>query len=529
MSFFRRRFAVLLLLHAATTVTHAQSLGFLELPEATHDYVGYAVDRLPAHFGDGGILTATSGDNTPTDNPITNAGATLGRVLFYDKRLSHDNSRSCASCHHQSLGFSDNQRLSDGIGDTKTKRHSMSLTNTKFYANDRFFRDESAQSLEEQVLMPIVDPIELGSNMNELLAELAETDYYAELFHNAFGSPEITPDGMSKAMSQFVRSMVSYQSKYDSAFDDHGVAHFDDVLSEQEDLGRRLFHGVGRCSFCHTSEAQVATQPHNNGLDAVTDDPGVGDAAFKSASLRNVGVRAFFMHDGRFRSLREVVDFYSDEIQAHPELDFRLRDSSNDGAPVQLGLSEEEKDALVAFLETLTDYEFLKDPKFANPFALPCDFDGDENCTVDDLNVMLAMGDLNAGIRLASDGEPSPLDLIAFDLNDDAFVDNRDIAEWLNIAATANGKNEYQVGDADLNGVVDEADHRALNTNLFQQADTWDAGDFNGDGQVDGTDFNLWNTSFKNQAENSTVPEPYGRVYLWCSCLAYVAIRRRLN
>lgn len=512
-------------LFVTTAVTHAQSVGFLKLPETPSDYVRYAVDDLPAHFGDGGLLTATSGDNTPADNPITNAGATLGRVLFYDKRLSHDNSQSCASCHQQSLGFADDQQFSQGINGKTTDRHSMSLVNAKFYANDRFFRDESADSLEEQVITPILNPIELGSDMEELIVELGQTDYYAELFQNAFGSPEVTQDGMSKAMAQFVRSMVSYQSKYDSAFDDNGEAHFEETLSEQENLGRKLFHGVGRCSFCHTSEAQVATQPHNNGLATVTDDPGAGNATFKAASLRNVGSRQFFMHDGRFTSLDEVVDFYSDGIQAHPDLDFRLRDTSKNNGPLQLDLSDNEKDALVAFLETLTDDAFLSDPRFSNPFEFPCDFDDDENCTVTDLNLMLASGNLVEGIVVAPDDQTG---VGVFDLNGDATVNQQDIGEWLTITAAANGVASYPPGDANLDGQVDETDHSVLSANLFQQTGAWDAGDFNGDGRVDGTDFNIWNTSYENQPINSTVPEPDGLASLAWLLLA-IALQRRIR
>ncbi len=516
---------------AQLPVGSSTSLGLLRLPTEEYDYVGYAVQGLPAHFGDGGLLTAVSGDNTPDDNPITNEGATLGRVLFYDKRLSHDNSMSCASCHQQELGFADGARFSQGADDQLTERHATSLVNAKFYENGRFFSDESAATLEEQVLLPITNPIELASDIDQLVAELNETEYYSGLFRDAFGSADVTTDGISKALSQFVRSMVSYSSKYDSAFDRDGNAHFEDTLSEQENRGRQIFHGVGRCSFCHTSEAQIAVEPHNNGLEAITTDPGAGNGAFKSPSLRNVAERKFFMHDGQFDSLEQVVDFYSSGIKDNPDLDFRLRDSSNGNQPVNLGFSDEDKQSLVAFLKTLTDNAFLTNPIFSNPFEFPCDFDGNETCDVRDINRLLSVGDLAMGITL----DPEDSTYKPFDLNGDSRIDQVDIDRWLTIATAVNETDAaYQPGDANLDGEVDGHDLALLREGLFRADDRWDAGDFNGDGAVDGTDFNIWNAFATRDAAESagieaTVPEPDSCVYAFLLAASLLMSRRWRN
>ena len=187
------------------------------LPNAMFDYVAYAVTNLPKHYTDpnspAGNLAGT--DNTPATNPITNAGATLGRVLFYDRFLSANNTTSCGSCHLQQLGFSDLNPVSKGFQGGFTKRHSMGLSNAKFYQRGHFFSDERAATLEDLVLQPIQDPIEMGNNLSTLIPQMAQTTYYPGLFQAAFGTPDITPDRMASALAQFIRSMVSYQSKYD--------------------------------------------------------------------------------------------------------------------------------------------------------------------------------------------------------------------------------------------------------------------------------------------------------------------------
>jgi len=354
----------------------AQSPGVPSLPTTTADYVGYAVDNLPSYFQPGSDVGDVN--NTPIDNPITNAGATLGRALFYDGRLSHNDSTSCASCHKQENGFSDPDQLSVGFEGGLTGRHSMGLSNAAFYENGRFFWDERAATLEDQVLMPIQDSVEMGTDLNQLREELSATEFYPVLFNEAYGSTEITNDKIANSLAQFVRSMASYQSKFDDAraAGPVGSPAYRAELTQLERQGSNIFHGAGRCSTCHESDAQIADRPHNIGLDADNSaDEGVVDGRFKVPSLRNVAVREGYMHDGRFMTLGEVIDFYSTDIQDNPNLDVGLQvDGDN---PIRFNFTQNEKDALIAFLETLTDDALLGTELFSDPFVeLAGDFDG---------------------------------------------------------------------------------------------------------------------------------------------------------
>lgn len=344
------------------------------LPPVPFDYAGPAAANLPPHLanlqGPGGLRA----DNTPSDNPITDAGATLGRVLFYDKRLSLNGAVSCASCHQQAKGFSDSARLSRGFEGGLTARHAMGLTNAKFYARGRFFWDERAATLEEQVLQPIQNSVEMGMTLPALETRLAALPYYAPLFQAAFGDSAVTRGRISRALAQFVRSMVSTRSKYDLAFQG-GAPAFPAVFTAQELQGLQLFAGGGvapgrtlRCDACHGTPAQIAAEPENNGLDATVTDSGAGGGRFKVPSLRNVALRAPFMHDGRFATLEEVIEHYSTGVKDSPGLSPRLRAGGPGGPPLRLNLTEQEKAALKAFLETLTDGALATDPKFANPF-----------------------------------------------------------------------------------------------------------------------------------------------------------------
>jgi cytochrome c peroxidase len=321
---------------------------------------------LPAQFraGAGGPTPAPL-DNTPPDNPVTNAGATLGRVLFYDKRLSVNDTVSCGSCHRQATGFADPARFSLGFQGGRTPRHSMGLANARYYARGRFFWDERAATLEAQVLQPIQDSVEMGMTLPQLTAKLGAVGFYGPLFTAAFGDATVTSDRIARALAQFVRAMVSYRSKFDSAFT-NGIPNFAATFTPAELQGQQIFNGRGRCAQCHTTLAHSGDGIRNNGLDLVTVDAGAGNARFKVPSLRNIAVRAPFMHDGRFGTLREVVDFYDNGVQPHPNLDPRLQGPG--GTPLRLNLTPVEKDALEAFLRTLTDDALLADPKFSDPF-----------------------------------------------------------------------------------------------------------------------------------------------------------------
>jgi len=336
------------------------------LPATPFQYADAEVP-LPAHFrspGPGGPVVAT--DNTPIDNAITDAGAALGRVLFYDMRLSANDGLSCAGCHSPFIGFSDTPQRSVGFAGGLTGRHAPALVNARFYRRGRFFWDERAATLEAQVLRPIQDGTEMGMTLTNLEAKIAATSYYPALFTAAFGSSTVTSDRVSRALAQYVRSLVSRDSRYDRAFTAAGTPNFAAVFTAQELDGERLFRTTG-CAACHATFAQVSDSIHNTGLDAVSADTGAGRGAFKAPSLRNVAVRPRFMHDGRFTSLAQVIEFYDHGVQPNPDLDRRLRNP--DGTPRRLNLTPAQKAALLAFLNTLTDSTFLTAQRFANPFA----------------------------------------------------------------------------------------------------------------------------------------------------------------
>jgi len=349
------------------------------LPDALYNY---ANPDLPDHFysesmGTMGQEPVVDADNMPEDNPTTDEGATLGRVLFYDTQLSVNGTIACASCHKAEFGFSDDAILSEGFEGGQTGRHSMSLTNARFYGKGKFFWDQRAQTLEEQVLMPFQDPIEMGMTLGTLVEAVDAQDFYPALFEAAFGDSEVTTERISLALAQFVRSLVSYTSKYDE-----GRAQVDSReddfpnFSDAENLGKTLFinlpnvpDGLG-CLVCHGGEAMVAFEPENNGLDIDSEnDEGVGGitgkskhmGTFKVPSLRNVGLRGRFMHDGRFSTLTEVIDHYMDSVEPHPNLGMPL--NMHD-----LDLGKKKRKALIAFLETMNDYDMIEDPKFSNPF-----------------------------------------------------------------------------------------------------------------------------------------------------------------
>jgi cytochrome c peroxidase len=342
----------------------------LRLPDTPYRYANL---DLPKHFQ---TRLIRSWDNTPRDNPVTDAGATLGRVLFYDTRLSANNTIACASCHQQKHAFTDPRRFSKGFDGKEGDRNAMSLVNVRFYPRGRFFWDERAATLEQQVLKPIQSRVEMGQDLSTLVALLRQDVTYAGLFQKAFSDSEVSQERVARALAQFVRALVSYQSKYDE-----GLAQVGSVrdpfpnFTPQESRGKGLF--LRHCGSCHLPQGQGAvflmTGPRNNGLDATVNvaDAGVADVTlsrfqvgqFKSPSLRNVAVTAPYMHDGRFATLEEVIEHYSTGVKRHPNLDPRLR-----GPGGRLQLDGKQKAALVAFLRTLTDERFLTDPRFADPF-----------------------------------------------------------------------------------------------------------------------------------------------------------------
>jgi cytochrome c peroxidase len=253
----------------------------------------------------------------------------------------------------------------------------MTLVNLRYHPRGRFFWDERAGSLEEAVLVPIQNNVEMGQDLTKVVEVLGKDEKYAELFGKAFGDRKVTPERIGRALAQFLRSMVSCRSRYDE-----GRATVKSVRDDfpnftvQENRGKALF--VSNCAICHLpgQDAHFSMiAPANNGLDAdyKNADGGVGDITlngrqiglFKSPSLRNVERTAPYMHDGRFDTLEKVIDHYSKEVKPHPNLDPRMRQPDS---VRHLNFTDSEKAALVAFLKTLTDHTLLTDPKFSDPW-----------------------------------------------------------------------------------------------------------------------------------------------------------------
>jgi cytochrome c peroxidase len=335
----------------------------------------YAAPVLPAYY-DGTVLAL---DNTPNTNVITNKVATLGRVLFYDKRLSINDSISCSSCHQQSVGFDDPRRFSVGFsGSAFTDAHAMRLGNVRYYQPGSMFWDKRTASVELQASQPIQHPVEMGfvagvGGINALITTLSATTYYPDLFTFAFGDAVITEARIQQALAQFERAMVSTNSKWDTAYAQVYTPNGNRGLGTSlvpnftavEDRGRQLFvtgpnAGGAGCAACHQPPTfALAANSQSNGLDA-------GETrVFKAPSLKNVALSQAFMHDGRFSTLEQVVEHYNSGVQLGRALDNRL---SPNGQPLRLNMSADDKAALVAFMRTLTDTSLTTDAKFSDPF-----------------------------------------------------------------------------------------------------------------------------------------------------------------
>lgn len=314
--------------------------------------------------------------DSPEDNPLTKNGVALGRMLFYEKMLSRDTSVSCGSCHKQEFGFSDGLAFSNGIDDQVVDRNSMAISNTLW--QQFFFWDGRAATLEEQVLMPIENPKEMDLDPLVAVSRLQATSNYPCLFASAFGSDSITTDNLAKAIAQFERTLVSTNSRYDR------FKMGTETFTESEQLGEQLFYihpeaGKVRganCGDCHASFLQMDALFHNNGLDANPDDKGLGKVTFdpndfgkfKTPSLRNIELTGPYMHDGRFETLEEVLDHYNEHVKSGTTTDPLLFASNEENAAPELRLTEDEKSAILDFLHTLTDNDFVTNPSFSDPF-----------------------------------------------------------------------------------------------------------------------------------------------------------------
>lgn len=299
----------------------------------------------------------------PADNPLTQEGVALGRELFHDTRLSINHTQSCASCHDQKHAFADARRFSPGAQQQKGTRNAMPLFNLAWQTS--FFWDGRAATLREQVLMPIQDAHEMNETLPKVIAKLSADWECTQAFAKAFGSAEITPERIAKALEQFLLTLVSQDSRFDRAV--RKVAE----LSESEKRGLQLFvtefdpkRGLrgADCFHCHGGTLFTSQPFANNGLELAEDDHGrmavTQNAAergkFKTPSLRNVARTAPYMHDGRFATLEEVVEHYSSGVRRTATLDPNLAKHPEGG----IQLTPQEKADLVAFLKTLTDESF---------------------------------------------------------------------------------------------------------------------------------------------------------------------------
>ncbi|WP_440134643.1 cytochrome-c peroxidase [Chitinophaga sancti] len=307
----------------------------------------YHID-YPAYFG-GNVFQ-------PEDNPTTIEGVELGRRLFYDTRLSANNKMSCGTCHQQKLAFTDGKTFSQGHDGTLQPRNTMAIENmlwVKYY-----FWDGRASSLEEQALVPMTSAHEMGQPLSATISKLAA---YKPLFKAAFGKDSITGDLIVKAIAQFERTLISDHSRYDQYLQGKYKP------SPAEQHGIDLFYS-GACSHCHGGPKTYSNLFANNGLDSLFKDEGrrtltdlEGDKGnFRVTSLRNIALTAPYMHDGRFKTLEEVLDHYNEHIISSATLSPFLRRPFT--------FSATDKSDIIAFLHMLTDSTFTSDPRFSDPF-----------------------------------------------------------------------------------------------------------------------------------------------------------------
>lgn len=335
------------------------------------------LNNIP-EYANQGVPNYINLDNT-TNNPITNQGAVLGRVLFYDNELSSDRTISCSSCHQQENAFSDSSVVSTGVnGDTG--RHSMRLVNSRFSEEVQFFWDERAASLEEQTTQPIQDHNEMGfsgtlgdASLDDLIARLRAIGYYQDLFTFVYGDSDITEARIQNALAQFIRSIQSFDSKYDQGRsqvgnDNNAFPNY----SADENAGKDLFlrgRGAGGadCAGCHRPpEFSIRQNSRNNGVITVFGSAASDTTVTRSPSLRDLvkadgSSNGAFMHDGSMATLTDVVNHYSTGIVNNANLDNRLNGPN-------LNLSTLQVNQLVVFLETLSGSSVYTDQRWSDPF-----------------------------------------------------------------------------------------------------------------------------------------------------------------
>lgn len=298
------------------------------------------------------------------NNPLSKAGVELGQMLFYDPILSLDSTVACASCHQQAVAFSDPvHRFSRGVHDAEGFRNAPAIQNMAF--QNSFFWDGGVKHLDFVPINAVTSEVEMHETLDRVIEKLNRSERYRNKFNQAFDSEAITSQEMLHALSQFMNLMVSANAKYDK------YVREGEALTPEEAEGLVLFKA--RCSTCHATDLFTDDSFRNNGLNSTFEkDAGreritefAGDRGkFKVPSLRNVDLTAPYMHDGRFNTLQQVLDHYDNNVKDSETLDPLLKQNGVLGIPI----SEEEKSKLIAFLKTLSDEQFRRDKRFANPF-----------------------------------------------------------------------------------------------------------------------------------------------------------------
>jgi cytochrome c peroxidase len=329
-------------------------------------------------------LTVPAGFPTPVipaDNPLTNEGVALGRRLFYEQALSSAGTMSCGSCHQQSKAFTDGRALAVGVDGVANPRGTMSLANVLW--STQLTWDGAFTTLETQALKPLENTIELHQPLTVGVAKLQASSTYPALFQAAFGTQTITNELVLKALAQFERTLISGSSRYDKYMATR-TGFSPDELAGLQLYTTHIAPGSVRgaeCFHCHSQPLMSSNfegKFFNNGLDLTFADPGRGaltklavdQGKFIAPTLRNITLTAPYMHDGRFKTLEEVLDHYSDHVQmASPNLDNNLIQGINDPPfGTHMDLTATEKKQVLAFLKTLTDSAFVADKRFSNPF-----------------------------------------------------------------------------------------------------------------------------------------------------------------
>ncbi|MGB0891682.1 MAG: cytochrome-c peroxidase [Flavobacteriaceae bacterium] len=303
----------------------------------------------------------------PINNPLTEEGIALGKKLFFDKLLSDNETQSCATCHNPTKAFTDNKQFSNGVVGNLGTRNAMPLFNLAWNFDERFTWDGKEFGLEKQAFEPVSNPLEMNANWQIVVQKLQNHTEYPTLFLQAFGSSIIDSTKVTKAIAQFERTLISGNSKFDK------YLRGEEILTSEEQNGFNIFmdEAKGDCFHCHGSDNNplwTDNKFHNNGLDTSFSDLGLGkvtgdpadNGKFKSPSIRNLAFTAPYMHDGRFATLEEVINHYSEGLKPSATID-PLMKKVNEGG---VGLSANDKSDLKAFLLTLTDFDFINNFNF---------------------------------------------------------------------------------------------------------------------------------------------------------------------